>query len=245
MPAILIGITTTRGSSLYGLPVFSLTEAYINAVIRTGAVPIQVPLGLPDETLEHLLTRLDGILLSGGGDVRPGRYGGSEHPKVDFVDDDRDRVELLLVEGGLELGIPIFGICRGLQVLNVALGGTLYEDLQDQMPRAIQHDYIDEQPRDYLAHPVHIEAGSRLANILGTNATQVNSLHHQGIRQLATSLTSIACSPDGLVEGVELPGYPFGLAVQWHPEWLQEQAPMRALFQAFVDASSKYREGHD
>jgi putative glutamine amidotransferase len=243
LSAILIGITTTRSHNLYGLPAISLTEAYINAVLNTGAAPVLIPLGLPDLVLDQLLPRLDGLLFSGGGDMRLERYGGSQHPLVDFVDEDRDRVETLLVQRGVERGMPFFGICRGLQVINVALGGTLYEDLSQQYTGALQHDYSGEQPREYLAHPVQIEAESHLAQILGSVSAEVNSLHHQGIRRLAPSLCATAFAPDGVIEGVELPGYPFGLAVQWHPECLQAHTPMRGLFQAFVGAAESYRDG--
>jgi len=244
LAATLIGITTSRNSSLYGFPVFVLTEAYANALLDAGAAPVLIPLGLSEPALDQLLSRLDGVLFSGGGDVHPGRYGGQPHPKVDFVDEDRDRVEAQLVARVLEREIPFFGICRGLQVINVALGGSLYEDLGEQYPGALKHDQFDDQPRDKLAHPVRVEADSSLAQLLGATSVEVNSLHHQGIRRLASSLRPIAFAPDGVIEGIELLGHPFGLAVQWHPEWLQAHAPMRALFQAFVEAARLYREGH-
>ena len=234
-----IGVTTSRNSSQAGYPVFTLAEAYVSALKGAGAIPVMIPLGLPEEGLDELLSRLDGVLFSGGGDVHPERYGSSPHPLVDFVDEDRDRVEALLVNHALKQGKPIFGICRGLQLINVALGGTLYEDLGDQLPGSIQHDHAEEHQRDYLAHTVQVEQGSLLAEVLGCQSTQVNSLHHQGIRQLAAGLQASAYAPDGVVEGVELPGYLFGLAVQWHPEWLQAHPPMRRLFQAFVTAASR------
>jgi len=244
LTATLIGVTTSRNSSLYGYPVFVLTEAYANALLDAGAAPVLIPLGLTEPALDELLSRLDGVLFSGGGDVHPERYGGQPHPKVGFVDEDRDRVEAQLMQRVLERDMPFFGICRGLQVVNVALGGSLYEDLEDQYPGALKHDWFEEQPRDYLAHPLQVEADSSLPQILGATALEVNSLHHQGIRRLAVDLRPIAFAPDGLIEGIELPGYPFGLAVQWHPEWMQAHASMRGLFQAFVVAAQGYREAH-
>ena len=232
-----IGITTSRGHSDAGYPIFTLPEAYVDALQQAGAAPVMIPLGLPEEQLSGLLSRVDGVLFSGGGDVHPERYGSAPHPLVDFVDEDRDRVEVLLVNHALQQSLPILGICRGLQLINVALGGTLYEDLGDQLPGSIHHDYSEEHKRDYLAHPVRLEPGSLLAEVLGCSSIQVNSLHHQGIRQLAAGLRTSASAPDGVVEGVELPGYPFGLAVQWHPEWLLAYPPMRRLFNAFVDAA--------
>jgi putative glutamine amidotransferase len=244
VPATLIGVTTSRNSSLYGFPAFILTEAYANALLDAGAAPVMIPLGLDEEALDRLLSRLDGVLFSGGGDVHPDRYGGQPHPKVDFVDEDRDRVEALLLNHALARRMPVFGICRGLQVINVALGGTLYEDLGDQYPEALQHDNINDQPRDYLAHPVQIEKDSLLAKIVGTDRLEVNSLHHQGVRLLAPSFCATAFAPDGLIEGAELPEYPFGLAVQWHPEWMQAHQPMRRLFQEFTQAAQRYREAN-
>ena len=234
-----IGVTTNRNSSQAGYPVFTLAEAYVESIQQAGAMPVMIPLGLPEEQLSELLSRVDGVLFSGGGDVHPERYGSSPHPLVDFVDEDRDREEALLVNHAVQRGLPVFGICRGLQLINVALGGTLYEDLGAQFPGAIRHDYAEEHQRDYLAHRVEVKQGSLLAEVLGCSSVQVNSLHHQGIRQLAAGLQVSAYAPDGVVEGVELPGYPFGLAVQWHPEWLQAHPPMRRLFQAFVTAATR------
>ncbi len=234
----LIGITTHRSLSRYSYPVISLTEAYIQALSRAGADPVLIPPGLPDEGLESLLSRLDGILFSGGGDVHPRRYGSQPHPLVNEVDEDRDRVEIALVQQALEDGTPFLGICRGLQVVNVALGGSLYEDLLDQHPNAIKHDRFPDEARDYLAHSVSIEPGSQLAEVLGTRELQVNSLHHQGIRQVARDLRSTAYAPDGVIEAVEAQEHPFGLAVQWHPEWLQAHLVMRSLFERFVQAAA-------
>ncbi len=234
-----IGVTTSRNNSQAGYPIFTLAEAYVDALQKAGAMPVMIPLGLPEEQLSELLSRVDGMLFSGGGDVHPERYGSAPHPLVDFVDEDRDRVEALLVNLAVQRGMPILGICRGMQLINVALGGTLYEDLGDQLLGSIQHDNSEEHWRDYLAHPVQVKQGSLLAEALGCQSTQVNSLHHQGVRQLAASLQASAFAPDGVVEGVELPGYPFGLAVQWHPEWLQAHLPMRRLFQAFVTAAAR------
>lgn len=233
-----IGVTTGRTKTPAGYPMFTLAEAYIDALQMAGATPVMIPLGLPEEQLVGLRSRLDGMLFSGGGDVHPERYGSPLHPLVDFVDEDRDRVEVMLVNHAIKQGMPIFGICRGLQLINVALGGTLYEDLGDQLPGSLRHIDFWDRPRDYLAHPVQVEPDSLLAGVLDCTSTQVNSLHHQGIHHLAPGLRISASAPDGVIEGVELPGYPFGLAVQWHPENLQAYLPMRRLFQAFVAAAA-------
>ena len=139
----------------------------------------------------------------------------------------------------LEKGKPFFGICRGAQVVNVALGGNLYTHIEDQHPDALKHDYYPDYPRNRLSHPVRVEEGSRLAGIVDEPVLQVNSLHHQGIKGLAPTLKPVAYAPDGIIEAVELSDHPFGLAVQWHPEWLTDQQPMRNLFKAFVDSARK------
>jgi putative glutamine amidotransferase len=234
----LIGITTYRSLSRYSYPVISLTEAYVQALSLAGADPLLVPPGLPDKGMGSLLARLDGILFSGGGDIHPRFYGSQPHPLVTEVDEDRDRVEIALVRQAMQRGTPFLGICRGLQVINVALGGSLYEDLLDQYPNSLKHDSFPEKARDYLAHSVSIDENSQLAEILGTQEVQVNSLHHQGIRKAAPDLRSTAHAPDGVIEAVEAPEHPFGLAVQWHPEWLQAHLVMRSLFERFVQAAA-------
>ena len=215
-----------------------VTEAYVQAVLMAGANPVLVPLGLPDDRLQGLLARLDGILFSGGGDIHPQRYGAQPHPLVNTVDEDRDRVEIALVRQAVESEKPFLGICRGLQVVNVALGGSLYEDLLEQHPNSLKHDHFPDEARDFLAHSVSIDKGSQLSDILGAAEMDVNSLHHQGIRLLAPPLRAAAHAPDGVIEAVEALVHPFGLAVQWHPEWLQAHLAMRALFERFVRAAS-------
>jgi len=235
--APIIGLTTFRALSPYGYQTLSLTEAYVQALDQAGACPVLIPLGLGESALSGLVKRLDGVLFTGGGDVHPERYGSVTHPKVSYVDEDRDRVEIQLLHEVISKELPVMGICRGLQLINVALGGSLYEDIQDQHPEAVKHDYFPGYPRNYLAHPVQVEAGSRIAQILGSASIQVNSLHHQGIRRLASGVKATAVAPDDVIEALELDGYPFGLAVQWHPEWLGEHLAMRSLFAAFVEAA--------
>jgi putative glutamine amidotransferase len=235
MQPALIGITSFKTQNIYGYPMNAVMSAYIQAVARAGGLPLLIPLGLEEAAYQALFARLDGILFTGGGDIQPDLYGGQEHSKVGDVDADRDRVELWLAKQVVEQDKPFLGICRGFQVLNVALGGSLYEDILDQKEGALKHDYYPDLPRNLLAHGVEIAEGSRLANILGLTSTQVNSLHHQGVRQLASRLSATAHAPDGMLEAYELPAHRFGLAVQWHPEWLQEHEPMRKLFSAFVE----------
>lgn len=231
----LIGVTSYRGLNKSGNPQFSVGQSYTSSLVRSGACPVIIPLELTEAMLDSLLARLDGILFTGGGDVHPSCYGSTEHPLVADVDPDRDRVEVHLMRRVLEAHLPFLGICRGLQLINIALGGTIYEDILDQRPASLQHSNPD-RPRDYLAHPIQIEQDSQLLLILGSDRLEVNSFHHQGIRDLAPTLIPTAHAPDGIIEAFEIPGYGFGLGVQWHPECLQEHIPMQALFAAFTQA---------
>jgi putative glutamine amidotransferase len=237
MPEPLIGITTYRHSHQQGYPLNSISEVYVQAISHAGGVPVLIPLGLTGDQIDGMLRCLDGILFSGGGDLDPSLFGNERHPAVDYVDLDRDRVELHLVRRTVQKGIPFLGICRGIQVINVALGGTLYTHLPEQFPGAVNHPYIEGNPRDYLAHEVRIQPGSHLFRIMGERSVMVNSMHHQGIDRLAEDLVETAHAVDGLIEGVELRDYNFGVAVQWHPEWLTAYSPMRELFRSFVKAS--------
>lgn len=233
-----IGITINDATNNSGLPAVLLLKVYIQAVMRAGGAPLLIPSEISEEAQREIYERLDALLFSGGGDISPETYGGEAHPKISRVDSPRDALETAMIRWAVEEGKPIFGICRGIQAINVALGGALYEDIASQKPDALKHDYYPDFPRDKLAHDVRIEPHSLLARIVNAEILQVNSLHHQAIRRLAEPLRPIAYAPDGIIEAVELPEHPFALGVQWHPEWLQNQPPMRALFRAFVEAAS-------
>lgn len=235
----LIGLTTYNSKNEYGNSTVTLATHYISAVLQAGGMPVLIPNLLSEPEWRELYERLDGIVFTGGGDIEPRLFNGVDHPKVNGIDPERDRLEFPLLRAAAEEGKPFLGICRGLQVVNAALGGTLFTDIADQLPGAIRHDWHEGFPRAHLAHPVRVEEGSRLAEILNDPMPGVNSLHHQGIKDLAPALKAVAYAPDGLVEAVELPGHPFGLAVQWHPEWLVEHESARRLFQAFVDSARK------
>ena len=214
-------------------------SSYLRAVIAAGGVPLLIPPRLTREQLGKTLARLDGLVLIGGGDLDPALFNGKPHPRVYDIDPERDFLDLTLARLAAESGLPFLGICRGIQVVNVALGGTLYTDIGDHLSGALRHDWYPNIPRGHLAHSVRVAAGSRLGGILGGTDFGVNSLHHQGVERTAPGLRATAWAPDGLVEAVELERHPFGLAVQWHPEWLQEHAPQRALFSALVAAAGK------
>jgi putative glutamine amidotransferase len=234
-----IGITIYDGTTDSGLPGAMVQTAYINAIIQAGGTPVLIPNQLDEERLTMLYEFLDGILFTGGGDIRTEIFGGVPHPNVHGVDDARDRLELLLLRRAVDGGKPFLGICRGLQLANVALGGNLYTHIPDQLPNALRHDCYPDVPRNYLAHDVRIEEGCRLAEILIEPVLKVNSLHHQGIKELAPGLRAVAHAPDGIIEAVEVPTHPFGLAVQWHPEWLTDQQFERNLFKSFIEAAAE------
>lgn len=238
MPAPVIGVTT-RSTLLekYNIPMVSSPRTYCDALVRAGAIPVLIPLNLPADRVAELLSKLDGVVFTGGGDIESRRFKGADHPKVYDVDEERDAVEFQLVREVMDRDKPFLGICRGLQVLNVANGGTLYTHILDQMPGALEHSYSETHPYDYRAHPVQVGEESRLAEIVSEPLLQVNSLHHQGVRDLAPNLKAVGHAPDGLIEAIELPGHRFGLAVQWHPEWLPEDADQRAILRALVEAA--------
>lgn len=225
------------------IEVYGLMPSYVKAVLAAGGVPLLIPLGLNQEALQAIFERIDGLLLPGGGDIEPDCYAGNnQHPTVRDVDPGRDWAEMVLVRQAIEQDKPMLAICRGLQMFNVALGGSLWEDVHSQMPGAMVHDYYHRGTRDHLAHAVCIEPDSRLASIVKQEQISVNSLHHQGIRQLAPSLRAVGRAPDGLIEAIEYPDRKFALGLQWHPENLLGNVPaMLNVFQEFVGVAGSGR----
>jgi putative glutamine amidotransferase len=206
----------------------TLNTAYVRALEGAGLVPLAVPTMLAADRAGAALAAVRGLVLTGGEDVAPARYGAAPHPRLGEVDPVRDAAEVALIAAARARGLPILAICRGIQILNVALGGTLYQDLESERPGPVPHN--DETGR----HPIHVEAGSLLERTLGTRAASVNSRHHQAIRDLAPGLTAVAWADDGVIEGAEPTDakQPWMVAVQWHPEDLTE----RALFDGFARA---------
>jgi putative glutamine amidotransferase len=235
MPPI-IGITTNQSKTIYGQQTIMLMQSYVQAVMQAGGVPVLIPSLIAEVGWETLYSRLDGILFSGGGDIGLDYSPGDPHPRIDDVDLARDSIELKMVQTAASDGKPFLGICRGCQVMNVALGGTLYTHIPDQLANALDHSYPGNM-RTILVHEVKIEEGTRIADIFGEPIIKVNSLHHQGLKDIASSLRVAGYAPDGLIEAIELPDHPFALAVQWHPEWLTDQESTRNLFHTFVEAA--------
>jgi len=247
---VLIGVPTQSLQAMDGIPgdvpdSWVMSRRYFTALTRAGAVPIMVPLLDDDEaTLRAIYARLDGVFLAGGVDVDPAAYGQAMSDACGRTDPARDTVELALTRWAVADGKPLLGVCRGLHVLNVALGGTLHQDAALCVPDSIKHDYFPMQgfPRNLLAHEVEVSRGSRLGEILGTGAIAVNSMHHQAVRDLGRGLRPTAIAPDGLIEAIESLNGAFGVAVQWHPEALiDDDQRTFDLFLAFVDACDRYR----
>jgi len=248
----IIGITTTNLKALPGIPAavpdsWVMSQRFIFAPTMAGGVPWMIPLLEHEEDLRPIYDRLDGILIPGGADVDPTMYGEARHPGCEVSDTPRDRVELQLIRWALEDGKPVLGICRGVQLINLAAGGTLYQDLAAQLEGSVKHDYFPGQgfARDALTHDVIVEDGSRLAGIFGAGRLRVNSMHHQAIKGLGEGLVVTARSADdGVIEAVEIPSHAFMVGVQWHPEALSVTDEVtRRLFDEFIAAARSYREG--
>lgn len=221
-----------------------MNHRYFTALAGVGGAPFMVPLLRDESALRPLFDQADGVFLAGGVDMDPASYGADRAEACGRTDRPRDDVELLFARWALEAGKPLLGVCRGMQVLNVVAGGTLHQDCATDLPDAIKHDYFPTagHPRDYLAHDVEIVPGSRLRGIYGAATVRVNSMHHQGVREIGEGLVVSATAPDGLIEALEVSGRSFQVAVQWHPEVLIDRdAPTRRLFQAFVEAAAEHR----
>jgi putative glutamine amidotransferase len=225
----IIGITT------YGRDEdnrFRLPCLYVDAVRRAGGVAVLIPPG--DESDEEILAVVDGVILAGGGDVDPALYGGKKHETIYSVDAERDKCELAMARHLAGSGVPTLGICRGHQVINVALGGTLYEHLPDVVGDRVVHRL---PPREPTEHPILVADESRLAAVLVENNFSAASWHHQGIHKLAAGLSAVAQAPDGTIEACELHSHPWFFSVQWHPELTAHASPtQQRLFDALVDA---------
>ena len=234
--APMIGITTYGRNEDND---FTIPAVYVDSVRRSGGVPILLPPGEPRVT--SWLERVDGVILVGGGDIGPDRYGGGHHEAVYMVDPERDDTEFTLTRCILDQEVPTLGICRGAQVLNVVLGGTLFEDLPEAIGEDIEHRL---PPREPTPHAIEVVAGSRLAEVVEKLRFSAASWHHQGIRDVGEGLEVVAHAPDGVVEALELRSHPWLIAVQWHPELTAATDPVQQrLFDALVRESRRLRGG--
>lgn len=229
------------GSSFSQSPTNAQYDAYLSALAQAGGVPFLIPLNLETPALRRLYDLADGILLTGGGDIDPKFYQQTPQAKLYNLQPDRDEMEIRLSRWAVEDGKPVLGICRGVQVMAVAAGGTLCQDVPTQMPQATLHNYAYQaegtNAEDYLAHQVDLTPGSRLVQLLQTTSLWANSLHHQAVEHVPEPLQIVGYSSDGVVEAIEHPHHPFFYGVQWHPELILSKEPSALrVFKAFVTA---------
>jgi putative glutamine amidotransferase len=218
-------------------------EDYLESVRRAGGEPVEVVVG--SEKPDQIVSRIDALLLTGGGDVDPKLYGETRHGTFEAAETGRDDFEIALARAAVTRGIPLLAICRGMQVLNVAMGGTLIQDIPTQVPGAVEHSVP--QPRHHIAHEVWVAKGSQLATLLADHmedgeTCHVNSRHHQSVKQAAKGFDITATSPDGVVEAMEKPDAKFCVAVQWHPENFWRTGEFRELFEGLVQAAGKAKK---
>ena len=236
----LIGITGRKDSSarLLHAPMHSVGETYTRAVHRAGGTPLILPPLLTPEDVPGLLAQLDGLLLSGGEDIDPVRYRQTPGLHLGRIDPERDAGEFALVRSWLPTAKPLLAICRGHQVLNVVLGGNLYQEIADALPNALDHAFVPARPMERAVHTVTLAPDSQLSQILGRTEVAVNSAHHQAVDELGETLVVTAFAPDGVVEAMENPDHRFCISVQWHPEaMVKVSETMTPLFKALVEAA--------
>jgi putative glutamine amidotransferase len=214
-------------------------EDYLESVRRAGGEPIEVIVGGEDP--DQLVGRVDGLMLTGGGDVDPALYGAEPTATFQPAEAGRDAFEIALARAAMKSGIPFLAICRGMQVLNVAMGGTLVQDIPSEITGALEHQVP--QPRFHIAHEVWVSKGSRLATLLADHmedgeTCHVNSRHHQSVKDVAKGFDITATSPDGVIEAMEKPDAAYCVAVQWHPENFWRTGEFRELFEGLVQAST-------
>jgi gamma-glutamyl-gamma-aminobutyrate hydrolase PuuD len=212
-----------------------LTAAYVTALENAGLIPLIVPPLSSEKAAAAVLDSVSGLVLTGGEDVDPARYGEDRHEKVRSVNPARDATEAALVRAARERRMPLLAICRGIQILNVALGGTLVQDIPSQVDTTIDHD--DNGPRDASSHDISIESGSLIARAIGAEHRAVNSFHHQSVNRVADGMRVTARAPDGVIEGIEsTDGKWWAMGVQWHPEEMTTASEPwdRGLFRAFA-----------
>jgi putative glutamine amidotransferase len=218
-------------------PRYGINLTYVRALAAAGCAPVLIPLLQDEERLRAIYERLDGIVFPGGADVAPHEYREEPIDNLNVVEPERDHVELRLARWAVDDDLPTLGICRGQQLLNVALGGTLYQDLIHQGATSLEHSDADGRPRTKLIHRVRLDPDSQLAQLIDETSVEVNSLHHQAIKDVAPQLRVTGTADDGVIEAVESAERRFLIAVQWHPEEIDEVPWVRRLFEGFALAA--------
>ncbi|MDR6997709.1 gamma-glutamyl-gamma-aminobutyrate hydrolase family protein [Neobacillus niacini] len=233
----IIGITTSYVKYNDNMEGVYIHHDYHRAVERAGGIPFLLPVVKDEEAVKQYAALCDGIIFSGGEDIDPHFYGKPPHVKIGFFRTERDEFEIKLFDYYLKTKKPIFGICRGLQIINVACGGTLIQDIPSLKEKEV-HLHEQTIPRHLPFHRVKLKKNSWMEGIWGKEDMQVNSLHHQAIEELGEGLAITALADDGIIEAVEGMGHPYLIAVQWHPESMSEKHPeMQELFNQLVEAS--------
>lgn len=220
-------------------PRFGINQSYVRALTAAGCAPVLIPILDDDDRLRTIYERLDGIVFPGGADVAPQEYGEEPIDNVNIIEAPRDRTELTLARWAFADDLPTLGICRGQQVLNVALGGTLYQDLRHQGVTTVEHSDADGRARTALLHRVRLDPGSRLAQLIDETSVDVNSLHHQAVKAIAPPLRVTGKSEDGVIESLESDERRFLIAVQWHPEEIDDLPWVQRLFAGFARAAAR------
>jgi len=238
-----IGIPVGQGVNARGAKIYIIHQLYLNAVYRAGGIPCPIPLHLDQVRYQEIFHRLHGLLLAGGEDVDPQFYDDSPKPEIEKTDPDRDEVELMLARWAVEAKMPILGICRGHQLLNVALGGSLYQDIQTELGVDETHDMRGQGDgfRQKRPHQVILDPESKIARELGA-VLWVNSLHHQAVARPGQGMKVVGTSPEGVIEAMELEDHPFAITVQWHPEMLADDDLMQRVFRRFIAEAALYRQ---
>jgi putative glutamine amidotransferase len=222
-------------------PRFGINQSYVRALVAAGCAPVLIPLMDDQDRLRAIYERLDGIVFPGGADVAPEEYDEAPIDNLNVIEAPRDRTELTLARWAFDDDLPTLGICRGQQLLNVALGGSLFQDLLHQGVTPVEHSDADGRSRTALMHRVRLDPDSRLAQLIDETSIDVNSLHHQAVKSVAPRLRITGTSDDGVIESIESPERRFLIAVQWHPEEIDEIPWVRRLFQGFAQAAQTTR----
>ena len=240
---LLVGLTPDLGltSGRYPSPRFELKKDYADAVFRAGGLPWILPYVEEPAVIEATLDRLSALVVTGGAfDIPPEAYGDTPREGLGETRPERTAFETLVLREAMKRQMPVLGICGGMQLLNVVLGGSLFQDIRREVEGAREHE--QPQERDKPHHPVDVKAGTLLSTLLGKGQVMVNSTHHQAVNRLGVSVRASAVAPDGVVEAIEVSGHPFALGVQWHPEALMNSMPIHlGIFRGLLQKAKEFR----